>query len=175
MEKSNISMLERLINKKYFHRIWVVQELLLARDVLLVYGPHEFSLSLLRELVQQGGLSSRLPCTLGMLAPCTGPESLLDLLAASRSTGASDPRDKVFALLGIVLQLSGRPAPMKPDYRLSQTQVFMDAARIVVSHRGTEIFEHTENRFGNVCCSFCQLKGHPRCLVCVWSNYKCCE
>jgi hypothetical protein len=59
----------------------------------------------------------------------TGPESLglLGLLRRFRDRKASDPRDKVYALLSIVQTPPGR-APMIPDYLLSERKVFCQAA-----------------------------------------------
>jgi hypothetical protein len=49
--------------------------------------------------------------------------SLLDLLRKFRNRKASDPRDKVYALLSMVLTPPGRP-PLLPDYSLSEVEVF---------------------------------------------------
>ncbi|CAE7001178.1 HET domain containing protein [Pyrenophora teres f. teres] len=48
---------------------------------------------------------------------------LLDLLIAFRDRTASDPRDKVYALLSMARTEEGR-APLVPDYSLSEVEVF---------------------------------------------------
>jgi hypothetical protein len=55
------------------------------------------------------------------------PRGLLNLLREFRDRKASDPRDKVYALLSIVQTPSGR-SPLIPDYSQSETEVFLQAA-----------------------------------------------
>lgn len=52
--------------------------------------------------------------------------SLLGLLAKFRSRMATDPRDKVYALLSLVQKPIDRP-PLVPDYSLSEIEVFRQA------------------------------------------------
>ncbi|RYN46187.1 hypothetical protein AA0118_g12621 [Alternaria tenuissima] len=51
---------------------------------------------------------------------------LLDLLTQFRDRKASDPRDKVYALLSMTHTPEGR-APLTPDYSLSEKKVFLHA------------------------------------------------
>jgi hypothetical protein len=52
--------------------------------------------------------------------------SLLGLLRRFRDRKASDPRDKVYALLSMARTPQGR-APLQPDYSLSEVEVFTQA------------------------------------------------
>jgi hypothetical protein len=54
------------------------------------------------------------------------PQSLLDLLRKFRDRRASDPRDKVYALLSLA-PVSRKSPPMIPDYSLSEVEVFRQA------------------------------------------------
>lgn len=69
--------------------------------------------------------------------------SLLNLLAMSRSSGATDPRDKVYALLNLA---DDEVAKMiKPDYSAENTvtKVYIDVAKKYVQQRvDQEIFYH---------------------------------
>ncbi|USP74885.1 HET-domain-containing protein [Curvularia clavata] len=60
---------------------------------------------------------------------CSSPDqrSLVSLLRRFRGRKASDPRDKVYALLGLVQPSSHRP-PLIPDYSLSSAEVYRLAA-----------------------------------------------
>jgi hypothetical protein len=55
--------------------------------------------------------------------------TLLSLLRTFRARRASDPRDKVYALLSI----GGRPNGMKADYSLNETEVFRQATLECIS------------------------------------------
>lgn len=77
-----------------------------------------------------------------------GLATLLDLLVASRPCGCADPRDKLFALLGLVSAADGH---IHPDYSQSVSSVYMLAAAwTIVNGKSLEILEH-------VCCDPCAL------------------
>jgi hypothetical protein len=54
------------------------------------------------------------------------PQSLLDLLRKFRDRRASDPRDKVYALLSLT-PVSKKSPPLIPDYSISEVEVFRQA------------------------------------------------
>lgn len=168
--------LQRLIHEKYFHRVWVIQELLLGRDVLMIFGKYQFWYQHLKGFVNRWYAEAPdIPCPLRLLPPCNGPENLLDLLVASRSSKATDTRDKIYALLGIVSSLSGRPISIEPDYRRTTASLFCEVAASVVSYRGTEILEHTDCVLQRVCCQLCGLQGYARGCSCEQKDCPCCK
>jgi hypothetical protein len=63
----------------------------------------------------------------------SGLMKLLDIIAASRSCKATNPRDKIYAMLGIVEDL-GLPFP---DYNLHVSQVFSTFAKFYIEHPRT--------------------------------------
>jgi hypothetical protein len=65
----------------------------------------------------------------------SGPE-LLSLLARARTLCASDPRDKVFALLGIVRDVDLTNPLLAIEYQKRCSQVYLDAARYILEHSG---------------------------------------
>lgn len=69
--------------------------------------------------------------------------SLLNLLALSRSNGATDPRDKVYALLALAKDEIAKS--IKPDYSIENTvaQVYIEVAQKYIEHgRGPELLHH---------------------------------
>ena len=56
--------------------------------------------------------------------------SLLDVLARFRSSNASDPRDKIFALLGLCSETLG----LKSDYTLPVKDVYIDCAKRIIDN-----------------------------------------
>lgn len=69
--------------------------------------------------------------------------NLLNLLALSRPNGATDPRDKVYALLAIVQDDIAKS--IKPDYSIENTvaKVYIEVAEKYIKHgRGPELLHH---------------------------------
>lgn len=60
-------------------------------------------------------------------------DSLLALLEYFRSTECSEPRDKVYAVLGMAVDLSS-PEDIIPDYSRSLSDVYTDVVRFSLSH-----------------------------------------
>ncbi|EAT92408.1 hypothetical protein SNOG_00913 [Parastagonospora nodorum SN15] len=96
----------RFICMPYFDRVWILQEIALAKIVTLVVGKWTLrwtadTVSTLLNLCKT--LDFRAPSVLRWL-PSSQPEAgdLLDVLHRSRNCSATDRRDKVYALLGLV-------------------------------------------------------------------------
>jgi hypothetical protein len=53
-------------------------------------------------------------------------KGVLHILAATREKAATEPKDKVFALFGVIKEL-GLDMPL-PDYQKSQEQIYTEAA-----------------------------------------------
>jgi hypothetical protein len=70
------------------------------------------------------------------LARDNTPQSLLDLLRKFRDRRASDPRDKVYALLGLPRSPTSKP-PLIPDYSLSEAEVFRQATLQCIYETGS--------------------------------------
>ncbi|KAI6082596.1 heterokaryon incompatibility protein-domain-containing protein [Hypoxylon rubiginosum] len=166
--------LARLLNGPWFSRLWVIQEVALARDAIFVCGNREFHLTDLADSVEvvrsrlsdirvsfrrspyfeayeglldnlENSRSIRLLDTLKdlflrsndgrIIRPRTSLESLIHSFNDFQST---DPRDRVYALLG----LAHRPEPgevkglptLTPDYDRTVLEVYtvlvMDCIRI---------------------------------------------
>jgi hypothetical protein len=76
-----------------------------------------------------------------------GPRRLLDLLDSAWRLGASDPRDKLFALLGLVKDEVRADIPS--DYTKSVHKVYIDVARFLIrTERDFYIFSYAG--LGNV-------------------------
>ncbi|KAL8717642.1 MAG: hypothetical protein Q9225_005131 [Loekoesia sp. 1 TL-2023] len=69
-------------------------------------------------------------------------DSLLDLIDFLRSTETSEPRDKVYALLGTASDL--RPSSIEPEYLKSLEDVYTDVARFSLSqpNHGLQVLGH---------------------------------
>ena len=139
--------LEQMFENPYFERIWVVQECRVASNLLILWGTEQISWTKLQHTMRW----SQKNCayfrdTVGLGSPALSriPEALtavncteehwLNLLLVTRSHKASDPRDKIYALLG----LFGRNGlSLKPDYHKSAPEVFSDFVRKMMPRLST--------------------------------------
>jgi hypothetical protein len=120
-----------LLALPYFHRVWIIQEIGLAQLVSLVVGSrtvHWTALTASMLLQLCGLLRINVPAAL-QWTPARRPEEELDLLAVlskSRNCVATDARDKVFALLGLVHpHIAGQ---ITVDYSVTKMQLYTDVA-----------------------------------------------
>lgn len=135
--------------RPYFSRVWVVQEVALSKSVTMMCGDTavEWTGFMQGEYLRQLYTSSYYE-TFPMLFRLgrqhhLGAATLLDTLLLGRSCNASDPRDKVFGLLGIVSEDS-RPLV---DYSLSTAEVYTQTAMhlLEVQEWGLDVI------IGNIC------------------------
>lgn len=139
-----------LLSKPWFSRVWVVQEVAAAKKLIIICGKQtidgkDFAKKLYQRIpsrVRQEELQTKLehlrPLLLYMsVGFATGPkEELLTLLHQFRSWEASDPRDKVYAILG--LSSDGRESSeLRPDYDLPVAQVYRNVAEYMLSRYGS--------------------------------------
>ncbi|KAF9872773.1 heterokaryon incompatibility protein [Colletotrichum karsti] len=123
-----------LLKRRYFSRVWILQEIALARKATLICGQNALPWSSMRIswLVELSLLSSppdmtQLPPALSLRAPAYRDSSnLLDLLDLARKSQATDPRDKVFAVYG--LMFLAEKDGLVADYTKSTEDVFIDVA-----------------------------------------------
>jgi hypothetical protein len=156
---AQVTTLHFLLDRPWWHRVWVIQEVALAKQAVVCCGSdfylyddferlfHAVLDGRVRSLLGRDGIPQE---TLGilflLLDSCTGGASLSQLkLEQSRgqrvalSTAlkhtsnflATDPRDKVFALLGLTSENL-----MRPDYRLTTLQVYSSAMTCMLKEDG---------------------------------------
>ncbi|KAI0602807.1 heterokaryon incompatibility protein-domain-containing protein [Biscogniauxia sp. FL1348] len=146
-----------LVEKTWWRRVWVVQEVVVAQKATIYYGqlsaPWEFFSGAAAQFE-----SSRRTTNVDSMYPyltdgetisqfsrmvtdidstrkewmLVEPIVLLSLLRKFRSRQASDARDKVFALLGLV-RFWGRGKPVSPDYSHDAASTFTSTAKILIS------------------------------------------
>jgi hypothetical protein len=161
--------LARLFRRSYWRRVWVQQEIMSASEVLVHYGCEELPLSLiygtmkaLKELCSRAradfgrrleftpmGISSasvhsgQLYIRRRQFRNLKGPSQDIDwellCLSLQNGTQCTDPRDKIYGLIGIIDRW--RNNRLTVDYNLSITEVYIQAFRsITESHSSLDIF-----------------------------------
>ncbi|KAK5653705.1 hypothetical protein OQA88_8736 [Cercophora sp. LCS_1] len=109
--------LERMLVHRYFTRLWVIQELVLAWQVVFAFDGAEWRVD--RQAVAQLGLKGWIA---SIAQGQVSGEGLIGALRVTEASEATDVRDKVFGILGLVG--NGEAAGLIPDYRLSAVEVF---------------------------------------------------
>ncbi|OBT67663.1 hypothetical protein VE03_03431 [Pseudogymnoascus sp. 23342-1-I1] len=123
-----------LAQRPFWKRIWIVQEVVLASQVTILCGPDEmawssFALAIWNiDQIINVAMPSYNPAIGGLLNLETidclreirnlrSTFSLADLIACLRGSRATDPRDMVYGLLGLVADTS-----IRPDYSKATTR-----------------------------------------------------
>lgn len=163
-----ITALLKLFKRAYWSRIWVVQELTSASRVLFICGSRtvtevclNHALRLLRNFGQYqllqwnrntpiahfpgvsiSSIVTGNPINLLKFRSAAGPSPLIHLMRSFRRFQATDPRDKVFALLGIAGDTEA--LGLRPDYRKSCEEVYSDLARTLIQNGFIELLSLCE-------------------------------
>jgi hypothetical protein len=159
-----------LHNLPWFTRAWVVQEVGLAKDPRVLYGPVEFSY---RDLMKLAAWTMRRAPNLDTRASvsffsvhvdwadwshewrtnATYPENtLVDLLNQARWLGCKDPRDHIYSLLGHPLARlkDGKTLIVEPDYLKDHLDVWFDLAVHLIDIYGLRILSAVEHNDDNI-------------------------
>jgi hypothetical protein len=151
-----------LLKRPWWFRVWVWQEIACAKRATVRCGPFEVPWD---QLVGAVVFADRNHVTTNQLTEAElqrgvfyapfkemqmyrrtrflgNPIKLLDLLCSSLRCGATDPKDKVFALLGLATD-SESPF-LSPDYSKTLSQVYIDLVRFFVER---------DNRLDILCAS----------------------
>jgi Heterokaryon incompatibility protein (HET) len=159
---SNEKHMKALTEAEYFGRMWTTQELGLARSATFLTNSEEMDWPTLVEAYQLvrdqfGGndldepLSSYPQRITYLYASFRRPKSysFLELLAFTRTREASDPRDKVFALLShssAIPDSYGCPTIIEPSYENSVGRVYRNIALAAVRQdQGLDVLSYVNH------------------------------
>ena len=164
--------LAELLSRPYFHRIWVLQELVMARGPVTAFcGSYQLpyaALDMLWQVLLPTGWSFEmrqlakksdrqlemqalqfLP-TAGTLRRVAGKKLDLEmLLDLARTFSATDPRDKIFALLGMAKEVGedqDMATLLQPDYSKSVQQVFTEVTGACLSRGDLVLLSSVERQ-----------------------------
>lgn len=128
-----------LLHRPWFRRLWVIQEVARSRSAVVICGSRAVSWDCFarwpfRTLARGEGLDYDLPGILNYpsgFTPTSGGDSLLQLLYDNRNAFCTDPRDKVFGILGLMEDNS--PYLRLIDYHLSVQEVYTQTAANLIT------------------------------------------
>lgn len=164
-----------LYSRPWFQRLWVVQEAALSSNCVCVCGSYDISwldvarvAVWLKVKIPQSHGTARLDCPgidnavviwqyserdYGIYGPGK-PQyfSLGNLLANSRHFAATNPRDKVYGLLGLTRwSAMGQQLPLEiiPDYGKGVVYVYCQATRLAIKEKETlDVLRYVQNSEG---------------------------
>ncbi|KAI0853388.1 HET-domain-containing protein [Daldinia vernicosa] len=145
-EFPRLSAFARIIERLWFTRVWVVQELALATDAMVFCGNSHISWTdLLAAITAQDHLNLWLSdhernAYVFILERAREEwragirRSLLSVLFRYRILDATDPRDKIFGLNALIKsELSGTRA-LQPNYNVSTAELYTAVAKEILEH-----------------------------------------
>lgn len=149
-DKARVAALQRLLANKYWTRAWIIQEIISGRKVRLLYGHRYLDWDQFGSIIKfswaeidgneqllvaldkktRGEALWSMNCidnlhSVKQIMANSGPLPLQDVLLLACQSNATDPRDKVIALLA--LSRSASSPELQPDYKLSVDQVYIKA------------------------------------------------
>lgn len=146
--------IRELLDRPWWRRVWIIQEAVLARQVKLICGTETIEWDDLDKIPQGGTLSKNKITAFGYrIDPLfSWPDasyqaisrlrstklsqgnraSIYDLLYDFRSSECTDPRDRIYAFLGLAGDIDG--ADLVPNYAQSVSEVYINTARALISH-----------------------------------------
>ncbi|KAI0487778.1 heterokaryon incompatibility protein-domain-containing protein [Xylaria cf. heliscus] len=133
-------VLSSLFHRTYFSRMWIIQEIVFASYVQVNCGSRSVDWRLLVDSTSKLTTLNWMQKFRGAIATgrptsaYNGHSGLLQLLRDTVDSMSSDPRDKIFALVGLVrgLDLDGITA----DYDLTYVQVYTGLAAYFIRNHG---------------------------------------
>jgi hypothetical protein len=135
-----------LFCRRYFSRVWVIQEVAMAQRLLMVCGKDELDRRWFNTLPLSFKLSQKMPQWLLKYAQTgvnkfSDPSDFVRLLNYTSVCSATDPRDHVFAIMGIVA--NAQAEGLIPDYSLSLQQTYTGlASYFILRHRQIELLAY---------------------------------
>lgn len=143
---------QAFLERDWFSRVWILQEIVLAKSILIQCGDHTLSwgtLDLLGSLlikrpknditpIRDLGefmlqmVRARVTHHFGAIEQKRSFLSLTALLREMRARKATDPRDKVYGLLGIVVGQS--ESKLRPDYTKDWPIVYADMTNSLLAY-----------------------------------------
>ncbi|KAF7185167.1 Heterokaryon incompatibility protein 6, OR allele [Pseudocercospora fuligena] len=135
--------LDMLFRRPWFRRVWIIQEVVLAPKSHCYCGKLQIDLQEILDAaawlkiwhrltsirIGAGVDNDGLEAAASIWQSCSGKRSMADMLSHSNEVHASDPRDRVFGLLGMLYSDAKIPDLLRPSYDKPLKDVYRDAMR----------------------------------------------
>ncbi|KAH7093600.1 heterokaryon incompatibility protein-domain-containing protein [Paraphoma chrysanthemicola] len=153
-----LSAVEGLLNRPWFERVWVIQEVARSKSAIVICGTRAVAWDCFtRWPTRQACLpvpdvtwADYIPGVLNYnsgFASSTGTEALLRTLCETRASGATDPRDKVFALLGLLSDEEQKTYGSLINYSTPVDRVYLDTAlKMIFESKSLRVMSAVQHR-----------------------------
>ncbi|KAK1831888.1 heterokaryon incompatibility protein-domain-containing protein [Podospora conica] len=137
--------IDRLLNRRYFSRVWIIQELILPRQVAIPVGTMELyaDKDTGPSLRSRPGMIAAAPwlTAVGQRQIATEQQgSIYSILLTTSKSHATDPRDKVFGAHALINNDVDDREALRPNYSLSCLHVFFGAfSHCLIKLKRTEL------------------------------------
>ncbi|KAI1323033.1 heterokaryon incompatibility protein-domain-containing protein [Xylariaceae sp. FL0255] len=146
-----------LLQRQWFKRIWTIQECIFDISATVLAGRYKVDLSRFIKLVKTLAFHNRVLVLAsgysrivaldqltakydnsGVLARKSASQRIITVLAGVRNKEATDPRDQLYGLLGIVTYKAIGPLPVEltPDYSIPFEKVYWDYTTYLLKNTG---------------------------------------
>ncbi|KAJ4334110.1 hypothetical protein N0V95_009253 [Ascochyta clinopodiicola] len=152
--ESHWQALDELLARPWWGRTWIVQEVWSASEALVQCGDHSIKWKTFRNAMDYSeawddmgdavkgtgrgqhweALRRRYTLAINLAKARVNGRTLATLLVTTWDRASTDPRDKVFAMLGLVGE--AEDVSLKPDYSKSTEQVYREVAREIIVKQG---------------------------------------
>lgn len=151
-----------IMRRPWWTRLWTVQELALGKEVSLTLGdeyqPFDNLEIIIEAIMREGQAPEELEYNRSFLAPAShmfamrgylqsdenAPSSepgkkALHVLDSTRNAVATDPRDKIYGILGFFGDIGADPHNIfpAPDYKKTAAELYSDVSRSVITSTGS--------------------------------------
>lgn len=130
---SELVALKYLLNSRYFHRVWTIQEVALAKNVVLCVNDDSTELSFL--VLERIRAIQDVPAALRWNPGLVSETDVLSCLRAGIESHCSDARDKVYGILSLMEPRARSFIPV--DYTLDLNTVYTNALLTVLETHGS--------------------------------------
>ncbi|PVI06629.1 hypothetical protein DM02DRAFT_514345, partial [Periconia macrospinosa] len=126
---------KRLLMRRWFHRVWVIQEVALARSAVMMCNEHSIFLTdgVIKQLAMALPLGKNLPGPLHWTPGSSIGRDILACLRATSRSSSTEPRDKIYGILNL-LDADSRSL-IDVDYSSDVAYVYAKAAVAVIKQR----------------------------------------
>ncbi|RTE75145.1 hypothetical protein BHE90_010407 [Fusarium euwallaceae] len=153
IDQPKVNAVDTLFTQVYFSRMWVIQEVLLARDAQLHWGIETLPWRPLDEkrlkVAKDWAIDDFMPAWMRIQATNKNfrkSELLGELLFSAMGSKASNPRDKVYGIYGLLFD--AEEEGLTVDYGLSVKQVFTNmAVHLIEKHKAlSAVLRHAKHK-----------------------------
>ena len=127
-----VSILAHLLQARYFQRVWTIQEVALARNVVLCVNESAIELSFpILDRIRSAKAVPNIPAALRWNPGLASETDVLSCLRAGIDSHCSDARDKVFAVLSLMEPRARSYIPV--DYSLDLETIYANTLLALIA------------------------------------------